>query len=331
MPPDDKLDGEWLEALEIEAPADDKPADDAPVDDKPADDAPADDKPADDEGDDDGKGADDDGNADDDKGADDKPADDDDSKGDEDSDVDDTEGDDKPNDEPDEKATTKEAIKEALQEIDDAKNSRSSRVDALKKEVAESLYPEGIDRQLRDSDGDPITGIDDLVKLTNPRTGELFTDEEAGSWLLSAQQKLNKDVEQVEKFIEQVAEVNANVTEGAERVAVKYGDILKADDKLRESLVAAYDKTLVKDPKTGITISAPLTPEEFFDPILEPRMAAKVEADQAAVAQAKADAEKAAKDSQSDRGDLKPSGKSDNIDPEDKEWAEAYKEYEGGK
>jgi hypothetical protein len=308
------LDGEWLEALEVEAPADDKPADDAPVDDKPADDKDKDDaNDSDSDDSDNGDGGDDsDDGRDDDK--DEKPEEKDTSK-----------------EEPDEKSTTKEAIKEALQEIDDAKNSRSSHIDALKKEVAETLYPEGIDRQLRDSDGDPITGIDDLVKLNNPRTGELFTDEEAGAWLLAAQQKLNKDIEQVESFIEQVAETNANVTEGAERVAAKYGDILKADDKLRQSLITAYDKTLVKDPKTGITISAPLTPEEFFDPILGPRMAEKVEADQAAAAKAKADAEKAAKDGQSDRGDLKPSGKSDNIDPEDKEWAEAYKEYEEGK
>jgi hypothetical protein len=312
------LDGEWLEALEVEAPADDKPADDKPVDDKPVDDKPADDKDTKDDAKDDTAG--DDADAGDDAGADDG------GKADE-----DEKPKDDPKEEPDEKATTKEAIKEALQEIDDAKVSRSDRVDSLKKEVLETLYPEGLDRQLRDSDGDPITGIDDLTQLINPRTGELFTDEEAGSWLLSAQQKLNKDIETVENFIEQVAEVNTNITEGAERVAAKYGAILSADDKLRESLIAAYDKTLVKDPKTGVTISAPLTPEEFFDPILGPRMTDKIAAEQAAAAQAKADAEKAAKDGQSDRGDLKPSGKSDNLDPEDKEWATAIKEYEEGK
>jgi hypothetical protein len=313
MPPEDKLDGEWLEALEVEAPADDKPADD-----KPADDAPADDKPADDKETNDNNDAD---------SGDDNTGDDSDSDG----DGGEADADPKNQEEPTEKDATKEAIKEALAEIDTAKQAKTDTVEAFKKEVAETLYPEGIDRQLRDSDGDPITGIDDLTKLINPRTGELFTDEEAGSWLLSAQQKLNKDIEQVEAFIEQVAEVNVNVKTGAERVAEKYGDLLRADDKLRKSLIAAYDKTLVKDPKTGVTINAPLTPEEFFDPILGPRMEQKIDADQAAAAKAKADAEKAAKDGQSDRSDLKPNGKGDNIDPEDKEWAEAYKEYEEGK
>lgn len=317
---DEKLDGEWLEALEVEAPADD--------DDKGTDDA------------------DDDGNADDDKGSDDDAGKDDDSKGDDDSADDDSKGDDKSDDkdldaddksddksgddEPDEKTSTKEAIKEALQEIDDAKASRTSQVDAFKKEVAETLYPEGIDRQLRDSDGDPITGIDDLTKLINPRTGELFTDEEAGSWLLSAQQKLNKDVEQVERFIEQVAEVNVNVKSGAERVAEKYGEILRADDKLRLRLIAAYDKTLVKDPKTGVTINNPIDVEEFFDMALEGRIIDKAAADEAAEKAAKEKKAKEAKDGQSDRSDLKPNGKSDNLDPEDKEWAQAIKEYEQG-
>lgn len=311
------LDGEWLEALEVEAPADDKPADDAPADDKPADDAPADDKPADD--------------ADDKETPDDKDSDDSDN-----SDGDEAGGDDKEEtpeekEEPTEKDSTKEAIKEALQEIESAKASKVSRVDALKKEVAETLYPEGIDRQLRDSDGDPITGIDDLTKLINPKTGELFTDEQAGSWLLAAQQKLNKDIESVERFIEQVAEVNANITEGAERVAEKYGAILSADNNLRERLLKAYDQTLVKDPKTGVTINNPMDVEEFFDIALESRMVAKVEADQAAAKAAKEKAEQDAKAGQADRGDLKPAGKSDNLDPEDKEWAEAIKDYEGGK
>lgn len=309
----DKLDGEWLEALEVEAPADDAPADDTPVDDAPADDTSTDDKETNDGSDD--------------------TSDNDDSGGDDSGSDDGGEQDELPQEkeEPTEKDATKEAIKEALAEIDNAKQAKTDTLQAFKKEVTETLYPEGIDRQLRDSDGDPITGIDDLTKLINPRTGELFTDEEAGAWLLSAQQKLNKDIEQVENFIEQVAEVNADVKSGADRVAEKYGDILRADDKLRVRLIQAYDKTLVKDPKTGVTINNPIDVEEFFDMALEPRMAAKIEAEQAAAAKAKADAAKAAKDSQSDRSDLKPNGKGDNIDPADKEWAQAYKEYEEGK
>ena len=309
----DKLDGEWLEALEVEAPADDTPADDVPADDKPADDTSTDDK----------EKTNDDSN---------DSVDNDDSDSDDDSSDDGEDKDEPPQEkeEPTEKDATKEAIKEAFQEIDNAKQAKTDTIQAFKKEVEETLYPEGINRQLRDSDGDLITGIDDLTKLVNPRTNELFTDEEAGAWLLSAQQKLNKDVEQVELFIERVAEVNANVKSGAERVADKYGEVLIADPALKQRLIEAYDKTLVKDPKTGVTINNPIDVVDFFDMALEPRLAQADTDKQAADKAAKDKAIQDAKDSQSDRGDLKPSGKSDNIDPEDKEWATAYKEYEKG-
>lgn len=306
------LDGEWLEALEIDAPVDDTPTDDTSADDKPVDEISTNDKETDANSDD--------TSSNDDTGGDDDS---DDGGGDEQEEP-------KAEEEPDEKATTKEAIKEALAEIDEARQTQTDNVQTFKKEVTQTLYPEGIDRQLRDSDGDPITGIDDLTKLLNPRTNELFTDEEAGSWLLSAQQKLNKDIETVERFIEQVAEVNVNVKLGAERVAEKYKDILSADDKLRERLIQAYDKTLVKDPKTGVTINNPVDVEEFFDIALESRLADRAAATEAASEAAKAKVKQDAKDSQSDRGDLKPSGKSDNIEPEDKEWAIAIKEYERG-
>ena len=315
----DKLDDEWLDALEVETPDDTGADDNVPDDDKPLDDnTNADDTGAEDEEtkDDD---ADDDSGSDDDSGDDDNATD---GRDDEDEEI------------PDEKASTKEAIKEALQEIDTAKKVQSDTIQALKKEVEEALYPEGIDRQLRDSDGDPITGIDDLTKLINPRTGELFTDEEAGAWLLSAQQRLNKDVEAVENFIEQVAEVNANVKSGAERVADKYGAILSKDDKLRARLLDAYDKTLVKDPKTGITINNPVDVEEFFDIALEDKLNEFVKSEEEAkikaAKEAKLKAEQDAKANQNDRGDLKPSGKSDELDPEDKEWAQAIKDYEKG-
>jgi hypothetical protein len=310
MQEDEKLDGEWLEALEVEAPEDDKSEDDKEeVEDDNNDADTSDDTDSDDSGR---------GDSEEENGGEGQEA-----KAEE-AEVG------APEEDNSGKNDTKDAIKEALQEIETDKASRASQIDALKKEVTETLYPEGIERQLRDSDGDPITGIDDLTKLVNPKTGELFTDEEAGAWLLSAQQKLNKDIEIVENFIERVAEVNASITENAKRVSAKYGDILAADDALRERLVKAYDKTLVKDPQTGVTISAPVDVVEFFDIALEARVAQQAADQQASAAKAKADAEKAAKAGQADRGDLKPSGKSDNLDPETKEWAEAIKAYEQG-
>lgn len=212
---------------------------------------------------------------------------------------------------------TKRAIKEALQEIETDRSSRLNQVEAVKKEAMEKLYPNGVDRQLRDSDGDPITGIDDLTKLINPKTNDYFTEEEAGRWLLENQQRLNREVEQVERYVEKVAEVNVNLTEGAKRVHDKYADILK-DEPTRRRILGAYERTLVRDPETNVVINAPVDIEEFFDIALESRVAPPPEP-----------APKP-KPAPTERGDFKPKGQPNQMNQEDKEWALAYKEYEEG-
>lgn len=220
---------------------------------------------------------------------------------------------------PPEEDPTKKAVKEALQEIETDRSSRMAEIDSIKQAAMEKLYPNGIDRQLRDSDGDPITGIDDLTKLVNPATNDYFTEEEAGRWLLENQQRLNKEVEQAERYVEQVAEVNQNLNEGARRVHDKYPEQM-ADEKIRTRLLDAYNKTLVKDPETGVIVKTPIDIEEFFDIALENR----------AVAPPPEPAPKP-KPAPTERGDFKPKGNPDNdIDPDDKEWAMAYKEYEEG-
>ncbi len=321
------LDGEWLEALEVD-PADNKEEDSKDDIDTSADDDTDNDTDTNEEK----KDESDDGK-DDDAASDDKAEEQDDEKdekeGVNDEDDNNSKDDTVKSDAQKEPATTKEVVKEAIQEIEASKLSRSESLESIKKEVEETLYPDGIDRQLRDSDGDPITGIDDLTKLINPNTNENFTEEEAGRWLLAAQKKLNEDVETIEHFIEEVADTTQSLTEGAERVATKYSEILSQDVQMKDRLLAAYQRTLVKDPATGVVIKAPIGVEEFFDLALEPTIAqrtAQIESEKKA-AEAK---KKAAKASQQERGDLKPSGKAEKLNPTDKEWATAIKEYEEG-
>jgi len=94
----------------------------------------------------------------------------------------------------------------------------------------------------------------------------------------------------------------------------------------------AFDKTLIKDPKTGIAIKAPLDVVDFYEMALGPVVDA-----QAATAEAKAQADKLAKEEaaknaklgQRERGDIAPSGKpNSNLSQADQEWLEAIKEYE---
>lgn len=232
----------------------------------------------------------------------------------------------------DAKPNTRDEIKEAMRELEAEKASHSTQRETLKKEVLDSLYPEGINRQLLDSDGDPITGIDDLTKLINPKTDDYFTEEEAGAWLLSAQQQLNKDIEQLENYADEVAETHLTLREAAAYIEESYGDLLKSMPEVADKVYAAYEKTLVKDPNSGIVIKAPVDATEFYDLALQgykqvaDQMTVQKQAEEAAKAKA---AEEAAKAAQADRGDLKPAGKSKLPKGED-EWGDAYEEYFNG-
>lgn len=243
-------------------------------------------------------------------------------------------GDEKPVDAPKEDAvelSPKEAMKEALRELGREEQDRVTSQKAIKKEVLDTLYPEGLDRSLRDSDGDPITGIDDLTKLINPKTNELFTEEEAGAWLLASQKELNTTIEQIEQYVEGVAEAHLTLKESAEYVEHKWGDVIKAFPEEAKKVFEAYGRTLVKDKKTGIVIKAPVDMADFYDislagyAKLSESMAQKKSADAAAAEKAVKEAQKAEKD---DRSDIGAGGDTKTPLPkETQDWASAYKDY----
>ena len=132
------------------------------------------------------------------------------------------------------------------------------------------------------------------------------------------------------------AEVNLAIQDGAERVVAKYGSFLQDKPELAKSLVDAYNKQLVKDPKTGVVLKAPQSPDEFYamvlDPIIETVSSNAAQAANEAAAADKAAKEAKAKSSQSDRADIPPRGKSDDagLDKETKEWLKAMESYEKG-
>ena len=246
--------------------------------------------------------------------------------------------DDVDDDEIPEKFATKDDIKAALREMDAEKKTYESDHKGMQNEVLEKLFPEGVDRVLRDSDGDPINGIDDLTKLVNPKTGDLFTEEEAGRWLLEAQQKLNQDIQQLEAYASDIVDTNISLKDGSDRVAELYGDLLKSIPDMADQLLEAYSKTLVRDPKTGIVIKAPVDVVEFYNIALAPykdvaaKAAEQAEADKKAADEAAKKAaeekKKQEKTNQSERADLKPKGKSKLPKSEDDEaWDNAYEDY----
>lgn len=246
-----------------------------------------------------------------------------------------------PNETAEQKAEREKKEAEIAAEVEEnlpdtsARDARQIARDAQKqvaevaKDVREKMFKDA-PTVLKDADGDPITSINDVMKLINPVTNEAFTQEEAGIWLLSAQQKFNQGLEQMEKQITQIAEVNVDLKDQADAVTYKYGELLKADTALRDRVWAEYEKTLVKDPDSGIITSMPVSLEAFYDTLLAPyaKLAESMENNTAEENRRAAEAQKAEeerkKKERQDRSDIFGRGNVDDLtDPEDKEWAQA--------
>jgi hypothetical protein len=205
----------------------------------------------------------------------------------------------------------------------------AQRVESVKSDIREKLFAD-VPSELKDADGDPIKGVEDVQKLINPRTGQPFTEQEAGVWLLAAQSQLNQKLAETDKEVARVAEVNMDLKDQADMVLYNYGELLKVKPELGKEVWAEFEKTLVKDPKSGIITKAPISLERFYELALKPyvELAKKLEAD--AAAEAKAETDRKAAEEQAklkvrqDRSDIYGGGKPDaGLSDEDKEWAEA--------
>lgn len=209
-------------------------------------------------------------------------------------------------------------------------------VEAVAKDVREKMYKDA-PTVLKDSDGDELRTVEDVMKLRNPRTNEGFTEEEAGMFLLSAQQRLNQDIAARDKEINRISEVLVDLKDQSDAITQRYGAILDADKDLRQEIWDDYDATLIKDPATGIITGMPVSLERFYDRALRPYVEAakaagagepaKTADELKAEADAKVAADKAAADAKrADRSDIFAGGTNkDNMTDEDKEWAEAEK------
>lgn len=234
--------------------------------------------------------------------------------------------------EPEEPDTTVSDIRRAQRET--AKFTEEVKADVREKMFADEP------KALVDNDGDPINTIDDVMKLNDPRTGEPFTVEAAGSWLLAAQQQFNKQLADTDKLIDQIAEVHVDLKDQADAINYKYGEFLKARPDLRDELWAKYEASLVKDKDSGIITGMPMSLETFYEAALTPyaklaeSMEAQSEQEAKDAAEAKTAADKAEADEKkrkdaTDRSDIFGPGQEDLTDDEEKEWNDAAADYYG--
>lgn len=215
---------------------------------------------------------------------------------------------------PQEPADPRAAHREATQEYE-----------TVKSEVKQTVFGH-IPTDLKDADGDPINGVEDVMKLMNPDTGVAFTKEEASIWLLQARQDLQDKRAQVEEASHQIAQINLTVHEEANRINKQFAKELEANPDVKKQLWEEYSKTLRFSPDGKVIIEAPVSLAKFYTMALAPYAKMSQVQREAEEAKAKA-AEIEKKQAQADRSDIFGGGKTDITDPEDKEWAQAAKEH----
>lgn len=204
-------------------------------------------------------------------------------------------------------------------------------VETVAAEVRKEMFAD-VPERLTDKDGDPIDTIPLVMEHINPNTGVGFTEEEAATWLLFNQREFNEKAVERDKEITRIAEVYVDIKDQTASIEYQYGELLKSMPEVRDQLWTEYQKTFVKDPKTGIITNAPVSMESFYEVSLQPyvKLAESLEAQEAA----KAEADKAQKDAQKvrnrgDRADIFGRGDTEELDDEDKEWDAAHKSYFG--
>lgn len=225
--------------------------------------------------------------------------------------------------EPDDSAATREA-RATQREIEADQR-------AMQEDIRKEMFSD-MPTELKDADGDPIRTVEDVQRLINPSTKKPFTKEEATAWLLTAQQHLEKEIGKTDKQIEQIAEVNITIRDEADNIRTKYKELLGEVPGLFKKVWGEYQKTLTTDEKSGIITKAPVSLEQFFDVALAPYAERAEELAKQDENDSKKAQETRKNNDQSDRTDITSGGKSDTMDPEEKEWAEAGKKYyeEGG-
>lgn len=223
-------------------------------------------------------------------------------------DVDKTESEPTKEDKPLTRDEIKEVLREEAEERATVSSQRATYAGQVRSDLKEALKPESTYTDITLDDGTPITSVSQLTQIINPETEEPYTREEASTLLLDARKIVDENVAAYEKRVDELTDLNVNFKEQADEVDRLYGDILKAFPEEAKGWLEAYQKTFTLSKDGTYVENVPISPLEFYKPILAPYRNATDQVIQRQVDE-KAAEEKAAKDAeikaeQEDRGDL---------------------------
>jgi len=172
------------------------------------------------------------------------------------------------------KFATKSDVIDAMREYNQQTTERVSTINNARDEIIKVIHPEGIDKNIYDTNGNVIKTAQDIVdrELLNPKTNEPFTYEQAASWLMDSQRQMNENVEELMSFAENLAETNISLSESNHQVMEKWGDVLNAMPNVAKELAENYVKTIEFDKTGSYVVKAPIDPMTFYSMALAPYM-----------------------------------------------------------
>lgn len=233
----------------------------------------------------------------------------------------------------------RKVVKDAIQEVYSEQQQESAQTKALVEEALSITHPEGIPDPRVDSDGDKLEGPEDVEKLYNPNTGELFTPEEARSWWNQANKQYEQNVQSAQQEAFRVAGVSMRLEKGREAVMRNYGDFINENPEVAQKVLQRYMSTLkvAGEGENQYIAEAPIDILEFYNDVMYPyvELAEKKKEAEAAAAEAEKKKQDDLKRSKAHRDESRdfPStvGEDATKTSEESDWDDAFKQYYGGK
>lgn len=164
------------------------------------------------------------------------------------------------------KPLSKEDVTAIIRDIRTEERTTGQALEDTTKEVLEAYYPDGLSNVLIDqTTGKELKTPQDVVDVTN---GEM-TIEQAASWLMNEQFKLDKSLDKIRTDAKSIAETTLKFKQDSVDVLTRYEPIFKAYPQVQEKIWKQFSKLVKADQEKGVVLSAP-DMREFYDTVLEP-------------------------------------------------------------
>lgn len=179
------------------------------------------------------------------------------------------------------KPLTEDSIRNIINEVRTEERTSGQALESATAEVMEAYYPDGLSNVLVDqASGKELKTPQDVVDVTN---GEM-TIEQAASWLMNEQFKLDKDIAKIKEDAKGIAQTTLKFKQDGVEVLQRYEPVFKLYPQLQQKVWDQYKKLVKADEAKNVILSAP-DMREFYDTVLEPyRMAVEYQTGQSATA-----------------------------------------------